>query len=102
MTVVVDTDVFTSRLRPESTLASPYERHLVGQRLALAPQTAAETLYGALKAVVTFGPGTAAVLAAHRHRQAAESAFAGDAWEGSGLVFTTPLGGWIDPNNFSR
>ena len=43
-----------------------------------------------------------AVLEAHRERQAAEAAFAGDAWEGSGLVFTTALGGWIDPNNFSR
>lgn len=52
--------------------------------------------------VVTFGPGTAGVLAAHQERQQAEVAFAGDAWQGSGLVFTTPLGGWIDPNNFSR
>lgn len=52
--------------------------------------------------MVTFGPGTAAVLAAHRERQLEEQAFVGDAWQGSGLVFTTPLGGWIDPNNFSR
>jgi integrase len=52
--------------------------------------------------VVTFGPGTVGVLATHRKRQEAEAAFAGDAWQGSGLVFTTPLGGWIDPNNFSR
>lgn len=52
--------------------------------------------------LVTFGPGTAAVLAAHRERQVEEQAFVGDAWQGSGLVFTTPLGGWIDPNNFSR
>jgi integrase len=52
--------------------------------------------------VVTFGPGTAGILAEHRQRQDAEAAFCGDAWQGSGLVFTTPLGGWIDPNNFSR
>ncbi|MGH3370183.1 MAG: tyrosine-type recombinase/integrase [Nocardioidaceae bacterium] len=52
--------------------------------------------------VVTFGPGTAGVLSAHQDRQEAEAAFAGDAWQASGLVFTTPLGGWIDPNNFSR
>ncbi len=52
--------------------------------------------------VVTFGVGTAAVLAAHRQRQAAEQEFVGGAWRGSGLVFTTQLGGWIDPNNFSR
>ena len=52
--------------------------------------------------VVTFGPGTAAVLAAHRERQRGEASFVGAAWQESGLVFTTPLGGWIDPNNFSR
>ncbi len=51
---------------------------------------------------MTFGVGTAAVLAAHRQRQAAEQEFVGGAWRGSGLVFTTQLGGWIDPNNFSR
>ena len=51
---------------------------------------------------VTLGPGMAAVLETHQERQAAEATFAGDAWEGSGLVFTTALGRWIDPNNFSR
>ena len=39
---------------------------------------------------------------AHRERQRAEAAFAGPAWSDSGLVFTTALGGWIDPNNFGR
>ena len=52
--------------------------------------------------LVTFGPSTAAVLATHRKRQEVEAEFVGAAWEGSGLVFTTPLGGWIDPNNFRR
>lgn len=52
--------------------------------------------------VVTFGPGTAAVLAAHRGRQRGEAAFVGGAWQDTGLVFTSQLGGWIDPNNFSR
>lgn len=52
--------------------------------------------------MVTFGPKTAAVLAAHRAAQDAEAAFAGPAWRGSGLVFTTALGGWVDPNNFRR
>jgi len=42
------------------------------------------------------------VLVAHRQRQEAEAEFAGPAWKDSGLVFTTALGGWIDPNNFSR
>ena len=51
---------------------------------------------------MTFGAGTAAVLGSHRQRQDAEHEFVGEAWQGSGLVFTTPLGGWIDPNNFGR
>jgi integrase len=52
--------------------------------------------------VVTFGAATAAVLDAHRNAQRAEAAFVGDAWRETGLVFTTALGGWIDPNNFAR
>jgi integrase len=52
--------------------------------------------------IVTFGPATAAVLVAHRGRQEAEAAFVGAGWEHSGLVFTTALGGWVDPNNFRR
>lgn len=52
--------------------------------------------------VVTFGPATAAMLAAHRERQDGEAAFVGSAWQDSGLVFTTALGGWVDPNNFRR
>jgi hypothetical protein len=51
---------------------------------------------------VTFGPATRAVLVAHRDRQQAEAEVAGTAWTDSGLVFTTSLGGWIDPNNFGR
>jgi integrase len=31
-----------------------------------------------------------------------EAAFVGPAWQHSGLVFTTALGGWVDPNNFRR
>ena len=52
--------------------------------------------------IVTFGPATCAALSAHRERQHAEADFAGGAWTASGLVFTTALGGWIDPNNFGR
>lgn len=52
--------------------------------------------------LVTFGAATAALLAAHRVRQDAEAEFVGSAWQDSGLVFTTALGGWIDPNNFRR
>ncbi len=49
-TVLVDTNVFTARLRERSPLAIRYAKHLFGQRIALAPQTVAEARYGALKA----------------------------------------------------
>ncbi len=52
--------------------------------------------------VVTFGPGLAVVLAEHRGRQDAERSFVGDGWTDDDLVFCTVIGGWIDPNNFSR
>jgi integrase len=52
--------------------------------------------------IVTFGPVTRTALFAHRERQQAEAEFAGGAWTDSGVVFTTALGGWIDPNNFGR
>jgi predicted nucleic acid-binding protein len=41
-TVLVDTNVFTARLRERSPLATGYAKHLFGQRIALAPQTVAE------------------------------------------------------------
>ena len=52
--------------------------------------------------LVAIGSGTVALLAKHCDAQAEEASFAGSAWEESGLVFTTELGGWIDPNNFKR
>lgn len=52
--------------------------------------------------IVTFGPATAKALIRHRHQQDSERSLAGDVWEESGLVFTTALGGWIDPSNFGR
>lgn len=52
--------------------------------------------------VVTFGLATAAVLTAHLEHQGQEAAFVGPGWQRSGLVFTTALGGWVDPNNFGR
>ena len=47
--VVVDTNVFTARLRRDSGLASQYAKHLAGELIAIAPQTVAEARYGALK-----------------------------------------------------
>jgi predicted nucleic acid-binding protein len=49
-TVLVDTNVFTARLRERSPLATSYAKHLFGQRIALAPQSVAEARYGALSA----------------------------------------------------
>jgi len=49
-TVLVDTNVFTARLRERSPLATLYAKHLFGKRIALAPQSVAEAQYGALKA----------------------------------------------------
>jgi predicted nucleic acid-binding protein len=49
-TVLVDTNVFTARLRERSPLATSYAKHLFGQRIALASQTVAEARYGALSA----------------------------------------------------
>jgi predicted nucleic acid-binding protein len=48
--VLLDTNVFTSRLREKSPLARMYAKHLFGQRLLVTPQTLAEARYGALKA----------------------------------------------------
>ncbi|MGH8921326.1 MAG: tyrosine-type recombinase/integrase, partial [Acidimicrobiales bacterium] len=52
--------------------------------------------------VVAFGASTAGFLRRYRDRQAAEAELAAEAWEASGLVFTTAVGGPIDPNNFGR
>ena len=52
--ILLDTNVFTARLREKSPLASPYAKHLFGQRLLVTPQTVAEARYGALKA--NWGP----------------------------------------------
>lgn len=45
--VVVDTDVFSSRLIPDSVLARRYEQLLVGRAEFVSFQTAAELRYGA-------------------------------------------------------
>jgi site-specific recombinase XerD len=42
------------------------------------------------------------MLRKHKAAQAAEKLRAGDQWTDSGLVFTTELGGPVDPRNFLR
>lgn len=52
--------------------------------------------------VLTLPPALAEVLADHRRRQLEEKAAAGSSWRDSGLVFTTTLGGPIEPRNVNR
>ncbi|NED96031.1 type II toxin-antitoxin system VapC family toxin [Phytoactinopolyspora alkaliphila] len=49
-TVLLDTNVFTAWLRPQSPLLRLYGRHVYGRRIAVAQQTVAEARYGAIAA----------------------------------------------------
>lgn len=49
-TVLLDTNVLTSRLRPRSALLPLDGKHVFGRRIAVAQQTVAEVRYGALAA----------------------------------------------------
>lgn len=48
--VLLDTNVFTARLRHDRPLEAQYAKLAVGRRTAVAPQTLAEARYGALVA----------------------------------------------------
>jgi integrase len=52
--------------------------------------------------VVPVPPPTLAALRVHRRRQKADQLSAGQAWRDSGLVFTTHLGGPLEPRNVNR
>ena len=83
---------------------------LPGRQLEVVQQLAVERGRPGLKQlktessdrVVTFGDRTAAVLEQHRVTQDKEKALVGADWAHPDLVFTTPAGTWIDPNNFGR
>ena len=51
---------------------------------------------------VPLSPPVVAMLRRHRTEQKAERLRAGDQWVASGLVFTTELGGPVDPRNLLR
>ena len=51
---------------------------------------------------VALDPTTAGVLRSHRAAQAQEQLLAGEMWTNNGLVFTTELGGPIDPQRVTR
>lgn len=49
-TVLLDTNVFTAWLRPQSPLVPLYGKHVIGRRPTVAQQTVAEVRYGAIAA----------------------------------------------------
>ncbi|MGH9155668.1 MAG: hypothetical protein ACRD1K_07545 [Acidimicrobiales bacterium] len=52
--------------------------------------------------VLAIGPRTVGVLRVHHTDQAAEFSVLGLAADDAELVFTSEIGGWIDPNNVGR
>lgn len=69
----------------------------VNGRLAITePKTARS------RRAVPLSPAVVELLRKHRAAQAAEQLRAGHLWQDSGLVFTTELGGPVDPRNLLR
>lgn len=80
-----------------STLTIRQALQRVGGRLVLVePKTALS------RRTVPVPPPTLTALRAHRTRQNADRLAAGAAWQDSGLVFTTHLGGPLEPRNVNR
>lgn len=52
--------------------------------------------------ILTIGPNAVEVLRTHRSRQAAEHVVLGLDDRADELVFTSEVGGWIDPDNLGR
>lgn len=67
-----------------------------GQLIISAPKTERS------RRTVPLSPAVVELLRKHRAGQAAERLRAGDKWQDSGLVFTTELGGPVDPRNLLR
>ena len=69
----------------------------IGDRLVISePKTARS------RRTVPLSPASVAMLRKHRTEQKAERLRAGNQWTDSGLVFTTELGGPVDPRNLLR
>ena len=80
-----------------STLTIRQALQRVGGRLVLVePKTALS------RRTLPVPPPTLAALRAHRVKQKADQLAAGNAWQDSGLVFTTHLGGPLEPSNVNR
>jgi len=86
-----DVDLDTGRLHIRQTL----QRH--SGELHFAPPKTRRS-----RRTVPLLPSMVTTLREHRERQAEERRRAGDAWEDSGLVFTTTTGRPIEPNDFSN
>jgi len=67
-----------------------------GQLVVSEPKTARS------RRTVPLAPAVVEVLRKHKATQAAERLRAGNQWRDSGLVFTTELGGPVDPRNLLR
>jgi integrase len=67
-----------------------------GKLLITEPKTARS------RRTVPLSPAMVAVLRKHRTQQKTEKLRAGNQWQESGLVFTTELGGPVDPRNLLR
>ena len=86
-----DVDLDAATLTVRSTLAR------VGGQLVCSPPKTERS-----RRTVPLHPGLVALLKRHKVTQVEERLRAGDQWQGSGLVFTTELGGPVDPRNLLR
>ena len=86
-----DVDLGAGVLRVAGTLGR------IGRRLVISePKTDRS------RRTVPLHPAVVTMLRAHRTAQKAERLRAGNQWTDSGLVFTTELGGPVDPRNLLR
>lgn len=87
-----DVDSATGTLRVRQTV-----QRLRGEGLVFGPPKSSRS-----KRTIPLPDTSLRALLAHRDRQGAERAAAGDVWQESGLVFTTGIGTVIEPRNLSR
>jgi integrase len=86
-----DIDFGNSTLRIRQAL-----QRVRGRLVLVEPKTALS------RRTVPVPPPTLAALRAHRVKQKADQLAAGMAWQDSGLVFTTHMGGPLEPRNVNR
>jgi integrase len=87
----VDVELTTGVLHVRQTV----QRH--GGQLHYAPPKTPRS-----RRTIPLPPSCVKILERHRERQAEERITAGDSWQESDLVFTTPRGAPVEPNDFSK